>query len=66
MKFIYALWGESLDSKLLASSLHEALRTAGATRLQVNIDDADVAPAKLRITSFDAPVNAVVSVWVDH
>jgi len=66
MKFIYALWGESLDSKLLAPSLHEALRTAGATRLHVNVDDADVAPAKLRITSFDEQVNAVVTVWVDH
>jgi hypothetical protein len=65
MKFIYALWGQSLDAKLLAPSLHEALRTAGATRLQVNVDDADVAPAKLRITSFDEPVSAVVAVWVD-
>ena len=66
MKFIYALWGESLDSKLSAPSLHETLRTAGATRLHVNVDDADVAPAKLRITSFDTPVRAVVTVWVDH
>ena len=65
MKVIYALWGEGLESKLLAPSLHEALRTAGATRLQVNVDDADVAPAKLRITSFDAPVRAVVAAWVD-
>ena len=65
MKFIYALWGRSLESKLLAPSVRETLRTAGATRLQVNVDDADVAPAKLRITSFDAPVGAVVSVWVD-
>src|SRR3954462_11548111 len=66
MKFIYALWGPSLDSKLLAPSLQVALRTAGATRLNVNLDDADVAPAKLRITSFDAPVGAVVTVWVDE
>jgi len=65
MKFIYALWGEGLESKLLAPSLHETLRTAGATRLHVNVDDADVAPAKLRITSFDAPVRAVVTVWGD-
>ena len=65
MKFIYALWGQSLGSKLLAPSLHDTLRTAGATRLHVNIDDADVAPAKLRITSFAAPVSAVVTVWVD-
>jgi len=66
MKFIYALWGEGLESMLLAPSLHEALRTAGATRIQANVDDGDVAPAKLRITSFDEPVSAVVAVWVDH
>lgn len=66
MKFVYALWGRSLDSKLLAPSLHVALRTAGATRLHVNIDDVDVAPAKLRITSFREPVSAVVTVWIDH
>ena len=65
MKLIYALWGQSLESPLLTPSLHEALRTAGATRLHVNVDDADVASAKLRITSFDAPVSAVVTVWVD-
>jgi len=65
MKFIYALWGQSLESTLLGPSLHQTLRTAGATRLHVNVDDADVAPAKLRITSFAAPVCAVVAVWVD-
>jgi hypothetical protein len=65
MKIIYALWGQGLESTVLGSSLHETLRTAGATRLQVNIDDADVASAKLRITSFDAPVRAVVAVWID-
>lgn len=65
MKVIYALWGQGLESKVLAPPLHDALRTAGATRLHVNVDDADVAPAKLRITSFAAPVAAVVTVWVD-
>jgi len=65
MKVIYALWGQGLEATLLGPSLHEALRTAGATRVQVNIDDADVASAKLRITSFDAPVCAVVAVWID-
>ena len=35
------------------------------TRLQVNVDDADVAAAKLRITTFDTPVRAVVSVWTE-
>jgi len=66
VKFIYALWGESFDSTLLDPALHEALRKAGVTRLHANIDDADVAPARLRITKFDEPVRAVVTVWVDH
>ncbi len=65
MKIIYALWGEGLASTLLDPTLHERLRSAGASRLQVNVDDADVAPAKLRITSFDEPVSAVVAVWTD-
>lgn len=65
MKFMYALWGSGLESALRAPQLHEALRAAGATRLQVNVDDADVATAMLRITTFDAPVRAVVSVWTD-
>jgi hypothetical protein len=65
MKLIYALWGSTLDTALHAPALHEAFQAAGATRLQVNVDDADVAPAKLRITAFDAPVRAVVSVWTD-
>lgn len=66
MKFIYALWGQGLEAKLLAPSVHDALRAAGTTKLHVNVDDADVAPAKLRITTFDAPVSAVVTAWVDR
>ena len=65
VKLIYALWGTGLDSALRAPELRAALREAGVTRLQLNLDDADVAPAKLRITAFDAPVAAVVSVWTD-
>ncbi len=65
MKLMYALWGTALDSALHAPELRDALRAEGATRLQVNVDDADVAAAKLRITSFDAPVSAVVSIWAD-
>jgi hypothetical protein len=65
VKLMYALWGSGLDSALCAQEPREALRAAGATRLQVNVDDADVAPAKLRITTFDAAVRAVVSVWTE-
>lgn len=65
MKLMYALWGAALDSALRTPELREALRASGATRLQVNVDDADVAPAKLRLTAFDAPVCAVASVWTE-
>ncbi|MDH6197325.1 hypothetical protein M2272_003978 [Mycobacterium frederiksbergense] len=65
MKFMYALWGSGLDQSLRAPALHEALHAAGVSRLQVNVDDADVAPTQLRITAFDAPVNAAVSVWTE-
>ena len=66
MKYMYALWGTGLETALRAPELHAELRAAGATRLQVNLDDADVAPAKLRITTFDAPVRAVLSAWTEH
>jgi hypothetical protein len=62
---MYALWGTAIDATLRAPELREALRAAGATRLQVNVDDADVAAAKLRITTFDTPVCAVASVWTE-
>lgn len=65
MKLMYALWGSALDSALRGPQFHEAVRAAGATRLQVNVDDADVAPAMLRITTFDTPVRAVVSAWTE-
>jgi hypothetical protein len=65
MKVIYALWGQSLETTLLAPSWHNTLQRAGATRLHVNVDDADVAAAKLRITTFAAPVSAVVTAWLD-
>ena len=42
--------------------LHDALRAAGVTRLQVNVDDDEVAPA-MRIPELDPPVTAVVSTW---
>jgi hypothetical protein len=62
---MYALWGTALAPALRAPELREALRAAGAIRLQVNVDDTDVAAAKLRITTFDSPVCAVASVWTE-
>ena len=65
MKLMYALWGAglALDPALRTPELRAALRAAGAARLQVNLDDADVAPAKLRLTTLDSPAAAVVSLW---
>lgn len=63
VKLVYALWGSGLDTALQSTQLHVLLRAAGATRLQINVDDADVEAAMLRITAFDSPVSAVVSVW---
>lgn len=63
---MYALWGQGLDANLCAPELRDALRATGASRLQVNVDDEQVAPAKLRITHFESPVRAVVSVWTEH
>lgn len=58
MKTIFALWGVG---DLLAADFAPLL--TGAVAVQANISDAAVETAMLRITSFDAPVRAVVSVW---
>ncbi len=42
--------------------LHAALRAAGVSRLQVNVDDEPVAGA-MRIPQLEPPVTAVVSTW---
>jgi len=65
VKLIYALWGSGLDTALHSTQLHVLLQAAGVNRLQINVDDADVEAAMLRITTFDNPVPAVVSVWTD-
>ncbi|MBF6468584.1 EthD domain-containing protein [Nocardia beijingensis] len=58
MKTIFALWGVGdLRPADLAARLPEAAAA------QANIADAAVETAMLRITTFDAPVQAVVSVW---
>lgn len=63
MKLMYALWGPELGKALGAPELHARLRASGATELQVNIADAEVAAAQLRHATYDAPVDAIVSVW---
>ena len=62
-KLICALHGDGLGDLLRSSSLRDELRAAGATRLQVNIDDRDVAGA-MRFGPGKA-VTGVVSVWTD-
>ncbi|SDN23124.1 hypothetical protein SAMN05192576_1800 [Nocardioides szechwanensis] len=59
---MFALWGPDLTASLHSADLREALKAAGAERLQVNVDDAHVAPA-MRIPTGDEPIGAIVSVW---
>lgn len=61
-KLMFALWGPD-HSALRDGALHAALAEAGVRRLQLNLDDADVAPA-LRIPTGE-PIGAVVSLWTD-
>ncbi|MCW2813924.1 MAG: hypothetical protein JWN84_1379 [Nocardioides sp.] len=60
---MHALW--DVDAAALHSpALRERLAAAGATRVQVNVDDEPVAAA-MRIPAGTTPIGAVVSVWVD-
>jgi hypothetical protein len=63
-KVMYAVWGSDLATTLHDPALRERLKAAGATRVQVNVDDADVAAA-FRIPTFPIPIGAIVSVWID-
>jgi hypothetical protein len=62
-KLIFALHDREVASMLRSAGLRDRLRQAGATRLQVNVDDAAVSEAPLRLGP-GAPIVAVVSVWV--
>ncbi len=63
MKLMYLLWGPVSAEALHDPAFHRRLAAAGATALQLNICDADVAAAQLRISSYHEPVAAVVGVW---
>lgn len=63
MKLIAALHSPAPGPDLLAPGFRTAIAAAGASRLQVNVDDEDVAPA-MRFGP-GTPVTAVVSVWTD-
>jgi EthD domain len=61
-KLMFALWGDDLTTALHDPAVRERLAAAGVRRLQVNVDDAEVAHA-MRIPTFEQPIAAVVSVW---
>lgn len=63
-KLIFALHAHDLADRLRDGGLRDRLRAVGAQRLQVNLDDADVADAPLRFGP-GTPITAVVSVWTD-
>ncbi|MEI5673065.1 MULTISPECIES: hypothetical protein [unclassified Nocardioides] len=61
-KLMLALWGAD-HAALREAALRTDLAAAGVRRLQLNLDDADVAPA-MRIPT-DEPISAVVSTWTE-
>jgi hypothetical protein len=63
-KAIFALHADDLGVTLLGRAFRERLVAAGVHRVQVNLDDADVAAAPLRFGP-GTPIRAVVSVWAD-
>jgi hypothetical protein len=61
---MFAVWSDR-PSDLLDAGLRSTLARTGVLRLVVNLDDADVADAQLRLTTYDRPVDAVVSLWIE-
>lgn len=59
---MYAAWGDDLPRRLRDDRLLRRLAAAGVRRLQLNLDDADVAPA-MRIATGE-PIGAIVSAWL--
>jgi hypothetical protein len=62
-KLMYAVWGSDVASGLKDPAWHQALAATGVERLQLNLDDDDVAAA-MRIPTFAEPITAVVSTWL--
>ena len=60
MKLVAALWDPDPEA-LFDDELHDLLADAGATRLQVNLDD--LPAGVLRLQAFGERVVCVVSVW---
>lgn len=62
MKIMAALHAPELGSTLIGADVRGDFETLGATRLQVNLDDAEVAPA-MRFGPGPS-ITAVLSIWV--
>ncbi|NNH71485.1 hypothetical protein HLB23_16710 [Nocardia uniformis] len=62
MKLMYALWGAGLDERLHAVELRRRLADIGATQLQLNVRDAEVAQAQARHSTYEEPISAIVSI----
>ena len=69
-KIVYALWSGAADRqecrRELLGPVAAQLRAAGARGVQVNVDDAAVASARVRPSVFDEPIAAVLCLWVDR
>ena len=64
MKLVLALWSPDAPA-LMDEQVREAVRDAGGTRLQVNLDDEHIPADVLRLQTFERPLTCVVSVWTD-
>ncbi len=69
-KVVYVLWRPETDSvdafgERLRLDIAPALLGLGVSGLQVNVADAAVAQAMVRIVELDPQMEAMVSVWVD-
>ena len=62
---MYAAWGDDLPARLRDDRLHQRLADVGVNRLQLNLDDAEVAPA-MRIATGADHIDAIISVWTDQ
>ncbi|MFE2997842.1 hypothetical protein ACFXG4_22840 [Nocardia sp. NPDC059246] len=65
MKLMYVLWGAGLGERLRGEELRKGLAEVGVTAYQVNVRDADVEAAQVKHTTYDAPIDAIVSVWTE-
>ena len=64
MKLVFALWGPDSEA-LLGKAFRAALANAGASRVQVNLDDDEIPESVLRLQAFPEAVTAVLAVWTE-